>query len=203
MKYSDALKAIADSGLENAQEIAEAISGRVTAAAQAESQLKQSNALLDSLFGTLAVEGDSLSSKLDNAQQLIKSLKDQKAEFETKYSESQNQLEGLKREGVISQAAQAIGAKPEVLKLLLNGVTESLEIKDGKPSLGNQDLKAWVETTHAAFLPSLFPAGASPQLPNLPSGTASGNPPKEEKPNALTAHLQKYEKAVEKVLGVS
>ena len=203
MKYSDALKAIADSGIENAPEIAEAISSRVTAATQAEAQLKQSNSLLDSLFGALAVEGDSLSSKLDNAQQVIKTLRDQKADFETKYSESQNQLEGLKREGVISQAAQALGAKPEVLKLLLNGVTEPLEIKDGKPSLGSQDLKAWVETTHAAFLPSLFPAGSSPQLPNLPSGTASGVPPKEEKPNALTAHLQKYEKAVEKVLGVS
>lgn len=201
MKYSDALKAIADSGIENAQEIAEAISSRVTASTQSEAQLKQFNSLLDSLFEALAVEGDSLSSKLDNAQSTIKGLKDQKADFETKYSESQNQLEGLKRESVIGQAAQALGAKPEVLKFLLNGMTEPLEIKDGKASLGGQDLEAWVKTTHAAFLPSLFPAGASPQL--LPSGTASGVPPKEEKPNALTAHLQKYEKAVEKVLGVN
>ena len=154
MKYSDALKALTDSGIDNAQEIAEAISGQV-------------------------------------------------ADAETKYSESQNQLEGLKREGVISQAAQALGAKPEVLKLLLNGVTEPLEVKEGKPMLGSQDLKAWVEATHPAFLPSLFPVVDSiPQPPNLPSGSAAGNPPREEKPNAWANHLRQYYRAVEKVLGV-
>ena len=154
MKYLDALKALTESGLDNAQEIADAISGQV-------------------------------------------------ADAEAKYSESQNRLEGLKREGTISQAAQALGAKPEVLKLLLNGVTDPLEIKEGKPMLGSQDLKAWVETTHPAFLPSLFPVVDSiPQPPNLPSGSAAGNPPREEKPNAWSNHLRQYYRAVEKVLGV-
>ncbi|NCQ83968.1 MAG: hypothetical protein GPJ00_05380 [Microcystis aeruginosa W13-18] len=205
MKYSDALKAIADSGLDNAAEIAEAIKNRVTASTQAESQLQQSQALLDSLFGALSVEGDSLSSKLDNAQLQIKSLREQKAAFENKYSEIQSELSHAKREGVINSAAQAIGAKPEVLRVLLNGVTEPLEIKDGKPILGGQDLKDWATTNHGAFLPSLFPPGPGPELPvgRLPSGTSAGLPPKEEKPNALTDYLKRYEKAVDKVLGGS
>ncbi len=203
MKYSDALKAIGDSGLDNAAEIAEAIKNRVTASTQAESQLQQSQALLDSLFGALSVEGDSLSSKLDNAQLQIKNLREQRADFENKYSEIQSELSHVKREGVINSAAQAIGAKSEVLRLLLNGVTELLEIKDGKPILGGQDLRDWATTNHGAFLPSLFPASPGPELPILPSGTSAGLPPKEEKPNALKIHLDKYEQVVGKILGGS
>lgn len=203
MKYSDALKAIAESGLENAQEIADAINSRVTGATQAETQLKQSQALLDSLFGTLAVEGESLASKLDNAQSTIKGLKDQKAEFESKYSQSLTELESLKRQGAIDSAAQAIGANPSVLRLLLQQTTDSLEVKDGKPMLGGQDLREWVEKEHQPFLPSLFPAGTIPSVPTLPSGTSAGVPPKLEKPSVVTGMMKNYEKAVEKVLGVS
>lgn len=101
MKYSDALKAIGDSGLENAAEIAEAIKNRILSATQAESQLQQSQSLLESLFGALSVEGDSLSSKLDNAQLQIKSLREQKADFESKYSESQVELANLKRDKLL------------------------------------------------------------------------------------------------------
>lgn len=203
MKYSDALKAIGDSGVENAAEIVEAIKNRISSATQAESQLQQSQSLLESLFGALSVEGDSLSSKLDNAQLQIKSLRDQKADFEAKYSESQGELANLKKESVINSAAQAIGAKPEVLRVLLTGVTEPLEIKDGKPILNGQDLKDWATSNHEAFLPSLFPASQEPKLSILPSGTSAGLPPKEEKPSALASHLDKYEKAVNKVLGGS
>lgn len=203
MKYSDALKAIAESGLENAQEIADAINSRVTGATQAEAQLKQSQALLDSLFGTLAVDGESLASKLDNAQSTIKGLKDQKAEFESKYSESLAQLESLKRQGAIDSAAQAIGANPSVLRMLLQQTTDSLEVKDGKPMLGGQDLREWVEKEHQPFLPSLFPASTAPSVPTLPSGTSAGVPPKLEKPSVVTGIINGYEKAVEKVLGVS
>jgi len=202
MKYSDALKAIAESGLENAQDIADAINSRVAGATQAEAQLKQSQSLLDSLFGTLAVEGDSLASKLDNAQSTIKGLKDQKAELETKHFESLAQLESLKRQGAIDSAAQAIGANPSVLRLLLQQTTD-LEMKDGKPMLGGQDLKEWLENEHQPFLPSLFPAGTTPSVPTLPSGTSAGVPPKLEKPSVVTGIISGYEKAVEKVLGVS
>ena len=204
MKYSDALKAIAESGLENAQEIADAINSRVTGATQAETQLKQSQALLDSLFGTLAVEGESLASKLDNAQSTIKGLKDQKAEFENKYSESLAELESMKRQGAIDSAAQALGANPSVLRLLLQQTTDSLEVKDGKPMLGGRDLKEWVEKEHQPFLPSLFPTGTTPSVPTLPSGTSAGVPPKlEEKPSVVTGIMKSYEQAVEKLLGVS
>ena len=203
MKYSDALKAIAESGLDNAQEIADAINSRVTGATQAETQLKQSQALLDSLFGTLAVDGESLASKLDNAQSTIKGLKDQKAEFESKYSQSLAELESLKRQGAIDSAAQAIGANPSVLRLLLQQSKDSLEVKDGKPMLGEQDLKEWVEKEHQLFLPSLFPASTAPSVPTLPSGTSAGVPPKLEKPSVVTGIINGYEKAVEKVLGVS
>jgi hypothetical protein len=201
MKYSDALKAIGDSGLDNAAEIAEAIKNRVTASTQAESQLQQSQSLLESLFGALSVEGDSLSSKLNNAQLQINSLREQRANFENKYSEIQSELSHVKREGAINSAAQAIGAKPEVLRVLLNGVTEPLEIKDGKPVLGGQDLRDWATTNHGAFLSSLFPASPGPELPILPSGTSVGRPPKEEKPNVLGNHFKKYEKAAAKILG--
>jgi hypothetical protein len=201
MKYSDALKAIGDSGLDNAAEIAEAIKNRVTASTQAESQLQQSQSLLESLFGALSVEGDSLSSKLDNAQLQIKSLREQKANFENKYSEIQSELSHMKRESAINSAAQAIGANPEVLRVLLNGATEPLEIKDGKPVLGGQDLRDWATTNHGAFLSSLFPASPGPELPILPNGTSVGRPPKEEKPNVLANHFNKYEKAVAKILG--
>ena len=203
MKYSDALKAIAESGLENAQEIADAINSRVTGATQAEAQLKQSQAVLDSLFGTLAVDGESLASKLDNAQSTIKGLKDQKAEFESKYSQSLTELESLKRQGAIDSAAQALGANPSVLRLLLQQTTDSLEVKDGKPMLGGQDLREWVEKEHQLFLPSLFPASTAPSVPTLPSGTSAGVPPKLEKPSVVTGIINGYEKAVEKVLGVS
>lgn len=203
MKYSDALKAIAESGLENAQEIADAINSRVTGATQAEAQLKQSQALLDSLFGTLAVDGESLASKLDNAQSTIKGLKDQKAEFESKYSQSLTELESLKRQGAIDSAAQALGANPSVLRVLLQQTTDSLEVKDGKPMLGGQDLREWVEKEHQPFLPSLFPASTTPSVPTLPSGTSAGVPPKLEKPSVVTGIINGYEKAVEKVLGVS
>ena len=202
MKYSDALKAIAESGLEDAQEIADAINSRVTGATQAEAQLKQSQALLDSLFGTLAVDGESLASKLDNAQSTIKGLKDQKAEFETKYSESLAQLESMKRQGAIDSAAQAIGANPSVLRLLLQQTTD-LEVKDGKPMLGGQDLREWLEKEHQPFLPSLFPASTPPSVPTLPSGTSAGVPPKLEKPSVVTGIFDSYAKAVEKVLGGS
>jgi hypothetical protein len=201
MKYSDALKAIGDSGLDNAAEIAEAIKNRVTASTQAESQLHQSQSLLESLFGALSVEGDSLSSKLNNAQLQINSLREQKANFENKYSEIQSELSHMKRESVINSAAQAIGANPEVLRVLLNGGTEPLEIKDGKPVLGGQDLRDWATINHGAFLSSLFPASPGPELPILPNGTSVGRPPKEEKPDALAAHLNKYEKVVDKILG--
>ena len=203
MKYSEALKAIAESGLENAQDIADAINSRVTGATQAEAQLKQSQALLDSLFETLAVEGESLAAKLDNAQSTIKGLKDQKAEFESKYSNSFAELESMKRQGAIDSAAQAIGANPSVLRLLLQQSKESLEVKDGKPMLGGRDLKEWVEKEHQPFLPSLFPAGTAPSVPTLPSGTSAGVPPKLEKPSVVTGMMKNYEQAVEKVLGVS
>ena len=203
MKYSEALKLLADSGLENAQEIADAINSRVTAATQAETQLKQSQALLDSLFGTLAVEGESLASKLDNAQSTIKGLKDQKAEFETKYSQSLTELESMKRQGAIDSAAQAIGANPSVLRLLLQQTPDSLEVKDGKPMLGGRDLKEWVEKEHQPFLASLFPASTIPSVPTLPSGTSAGVPPKLEKPSLVAGMMKNYEQAVEKVLGVS
>ena len=203
MKYSDALKAIAESGLENAQDIADAINGRVTGATQAETQLQQSRSLLDSLFETLAVEGESLASKLDNAQSIIKGLKDQKAEFENKYSASLTELESMKRQGAIDSAAQAIGANPSVLRLLLQQTPDSLEVKDGKPTLGGRDLKEWVEKEHQPFLASLFPASTTPSVPTLPSGTSAGVPPKLEKPSLVAGMMKNYEQAVEKVLGVS
>lgn len=203
MKYSEALKAIADSGLENAQDIADAINSRVTGLTQAEAQLKQSQALLDSLFETLAVDGESLASKLDNAQSTIKGLKDQKAELESKYSESFAELEFMKRQGAIDSAAQAIGANPSVLRVLLQQSKDSLEVKDGKPMLGGRDLKEWVEKEHQPFLPSLFPASTTPSVPTLPSGTSAGVPPKLEKPSLVAGMIKNYEQAVEKVLGVS
>jgi hypothetical protein len=205
MDYTQALKALKDSEVENADAIVKAISDRFKELSAAETKAKELSSLLDSTLDLLQVEGADQSSRHSSASQKIKQLQEAQKNLEQALIDKSTQIEQFSHQLKIKEITEKTGANPKLLSLLIKNEglkAEDIKIEGTAVKIKDEDFKVYSEKNWGELQSALFPGQQQHKQTetSLPTGSSKGaTSPEDKAPEDL--YLQKAYAGFSKLLG--
>jgi hypothetical protein len=191
MDYTEAIKTLKDSGINNADEIIGAIGTRFKELSGAETKITQLSTMLDSTLDLLKVEGADYSAKFSAASAKIKSLQEERSSFEKALLDKDTQIQEFSLQAKVNYLATTLGANPKVLDRLIktDGLKpEDIKVDGDQVKIKEEDFKSYSEKNWGEFQAVLFPS-QKPET-TLPTGSSKpGTSPENKAPEDI--YLQK------------
>jgi flagellar capping protein FliD len=197
MKLAQIIAAIQKSGMENAEAVAQELTKLVGGLnADHESKISDLTSQIDTLTTAMGIDQGSTQDKLSAANTAIASLNSERDTLKTECTKLQESIAKNSRDSLIRSAAETEKVNATVLEAIIG--TDEVKIEDGKVTVNNQPLKEWVEQHKAPFVPALYNASNTNNLPNSPPHSQPPGATDEKKPSsAIDSYFEQNYKVPE------
>ena len=168
MKLTEIVAAIQKSGLENAGEVAQALTDYVDSLNSShDTVVNRLNSQLETLTKAVGVETGTNEERLKAASTAIQSLTAERDRLVKEQEDLTKQIAKSQKQQLIRDAAAVGQASPVVLEKLISD--EEIKTEGEKVLVGEKPLKEWAEANHPAFMAALFPTeNTTNKLPSTP-----------------------------------
>ncbi|MGL5944260.1 MAG: hypothetical protein ACRC2S_28595 [Waterburya sp.] len=167
MNLTEIVSAIQKSGMDKAEELAQALTDHVNGLkSDHEGQVNKLSKQIENLTSAIGVDSGTTEERLNSAGSKVKNLT---ADLDALIAEKENltkQLTQNQKQQLIKQAADTSKASAVVLERLISD--EEVKVEGSNVTVAGTPLKDWAETNHPAFISALFPEIKLPKLPNTP-----------------------------------
>ena len=172
MNLTEIVSAIQKSGMDKAEEVAQALTDHVNGLkSDHEGQVNKLSKQIENLTSAIGVDSGTTEERLNSASSKVKSLT---TDLDALIAEKENLIKQLtqnQKQQLIRQAADTGKASAVVLERLISD--EEVKVEGSSVTVAGTPLKDWAETNHPAFVSALFPEVKLPKLPNTPPHTKS------------------------------
>lgn len=169
MKFTELIKAIQDSGIENAETLAKSLTDHVNSLnTEADKKIQKLNSQIENLTAAIGIETGTTEERLAAAKNSLATLTKERDDLKAEKEKLQTQITQSQKQELIRSAAEKGKASAEVLSALISD--EELKVEGDTVTVNGKPLKDWASENKSAFLTALFPetTNTTKQLPNTP-----------------------------------